>query len=332
MMTFTDVELIQTIRNDYVDCVHRGRLVVVDAAGGVIFSAGDSAAPGYLRSIGKPFQAASMIASGAAAQYQLTDEELALAAGSHSGTPYHTALVAGMLRKLDLTPDALRCGVIPPLNKSAYEDLLLTGQRPGPLHHNCSGKHTGMLATCRTHNYELETYTHADHPVQQQIRQFIAAAAELAPAAIDLSSDGCTVPTFGIPLLHVALMFCNLGLATRDAPASPLGRIGRIMQRLPYTYSGEMRLDAEFVRVTGGKLIVKDGAEGIVGVAVPERGVGVAIKVSDGSQRAIIPALLRVLHRLDILTTEEVAAMEKLYPPVIYNLRGEVAAQIHTVI
>ncbi|HEX2619810.1 MAG TPA: asparaginase [Phototrophicaceae bacterium] len=331
MPTTYDVDLIHIIRNHQLDCAHRGRVVVVDHSGSILFAAGDSQAPGYLRSIGKPFQAAAMIASGAATRYDFAPEERVIAAGSHNGTPYHIALVAGMLDKIGLAPDALQCGISAPLNKTTYEELLLSGQHPGVLHHNCSGKHTGMLASCQTHGWDIDHYTHADHPVQQLILEQVAAAADLALDQIELSPDGCSVPTFGIPLYNVAVMFRRLGTSIQENN-SPLGQIARLMQQYPRIYSGQQRLDADLTAISKGKLIVKDGAEGIVGVAVPEHGVGIALKVSDGSQRAIVPTLLKVLAHFGYLTADEIAQLEVLYPPVILNHKGERAADIQTVL
>jgi L-asparaginase II len=327
-----DVELIQIVRNGYVDCVHRGRIAVVDRHGKVIYSAGDIQAMGYLRSIAKPFQAITVIETGAAAHFQLTREELAIASGSHNGTTYHTDIVQRVLAKIGLGADALHCGVLAPLSRRAYEDLLLSGHRPTVLNHNCSGKHTMMLASCVAKGWDIPSYTRIEHPVQQHIYRRVAECADLSPDAVDISPDGCSVPTFGLPLYNVAVMFMQLGVATLDAPNSSLGQIGRVMQEYPLTYSGEKRLDSDMTLITQGRLIAKDGAEAIIGVAVPQHGVGIALKVSDGAQRAIVPALLHVMRKLGYISADEYAQLEVKHPPIVTIHTGEQAAIIQTML
>lgn len=327
MMT-ADTDLIRITRNGHLDCVHRGRIVVTDSTGRVIFAAGDAQALAYLRSVAKPFQAQALFETDAVQHFQLSEPEIAIIAGSHSGTPAHTNIVAHLLAKLGLEPTSLQCGSMPPLSPTAYRDLLLSGHAPNTLHHNCSGKHSGMLACCLAQGWDLAHYTHVDHPVQVLNRRLIAQAAGLVPDAVDLSPDGCSVPTFGLPLVNIAQMMAHFGDMVKNQASSPLGIIGRAMQARPLIYSGENRIDADLVRATKGSLLAKDGAEGLMAVAIPERGLGIALKVSDGSQRAIMPVIRKVLSWLDSLPPDAEAELSAKYPPYLMNNIGQPAAQI----
>jgi L-asparaginase II len=326
-----DVELVHVVRGARVDCIHRGRLALTDTAGQVVYAAGDPAALVYLRSCTKPFQALAALRSGAADQFGFTDEELALMAGSHNGTPEHTRLAAGILAKIGASPDDLQCGVGIPLSQEAYQKLLLSGHQPTALEHNCSGKHSGMLAACRAQGWDLATYRAWDHPVQVLIREIVAEFAGLPADSIHLAHDGCGVPTFGLPLRNLAQMFAHLGASAQD-PNSDLGRIARAMQQYPLIFSGHKRIDAALVIGTGGRLIAKGGAEGALGVSIPQHGLGIALKTSDGNQRAHLPALIALLLDRGYISADEAAAIDALMPAAITIHTGDQAGEIKPVL
>lgn len=327
----TDVELVQVVRGGVVDCVHRGRVVIVDTAGEIIYAAGDPEAVVYLRSCAKPFQALAAVRSGAAAQYGFGAEELAVMAGSHSGTPDHTRLVNGILAKIGADRDELQCGAGGPLSREAHEALLLGGEKPSVLQHNCSGKHSGMLATCRVMGWNTSNYPDATHPLQVMIRDIIAECAGLPAADILIALDGCGVPTFGLPLKHIARMFAVLGAAAGDE-TSELGLIARAMQQYPYVFSGKNRVDAALVVASNHHLIAKGGAEGSIGVSVPDQGVGIALKTSDGNNRAHIPALSALLTARDYISADEQAALDTLMPSSIKIHSGQQAGEYRPVL
>lgn len=324
-----DVDLIHIVRSGLLDCVHRGRLVITDTSGNILFSAGDADQSVYMRSIAKPFQAAAVIEMGAAERFGFTDREIAIMAGSHSGTPEQAQLVAGILEKIGAHVSDLHCGAQPPLDHAAARDLIARGERGTALNHNCSGKHAGMLAACIAQGWPLESYTHFDHPLQRWNLRTIAAAARLDPSQIGVALDGCSVPTFALPLRHIAVAFAALGAAPAD---TPLGRVARAMAAYPTIYSGERRQDAAFTRATDGRLIAKDGAEGAFGIAVTDQGVGVALKISDGAPRAQMPALITVLHRLGYLSDSEAQALDAQYPRAMTIHTGETAGEMQVMI
>ncbi len=326
----TDVELVHVTRGDVVDCVHRGHLVVVDHTGDIKFAAGDAGAIVYLRSCAKPFQALAVIRSGAADRFGFTTEELAVMAGSHSGTIDHTRIVEGILEKIGVGTEALQCGTGAPISRSAYESLLLKGYRPSALQHNCSGKHSGMLAACHAQGWDTATYLQADHPLQQMILQITAEFAGMDAENIVLALDGCGVPTFGLPMRNIALLFARLGTAALDEN-SDLGMIAHVMQQHPLLFSGDGRVDASIVRATSGRLIAKDGAEGLLGVSVPDYGAGIALKISDGNQRGHIPAVTALMLAMGYIAPDEAAALENLMPSVVRNNHGQVAGEMRAV-
>jgi L-asparaginase II len=326
-----DVELVHVLRGGLIDCIHRGRVSVVDTAGKTLFAAGDADAVVYLRSCAKPFQALVVIRSGAAQQFALTTEELAVIAGSHNGTSAQTALVQGILDKIGADSGALQCGPGAPISRTAYENLLLQGQKPSALQHNCSGKHSGMLAACQARGWPLDGYLHADHPVQQMVTNIIAEYTDLRPADLVLALDGCGVPTFGLPLHRVALLFARLGAAARDA-SSELGIIARAMQQHPLLFSGEGRVDTALVSATQGRLISKDGAEGLLGIGVTDQRAGIALKISDGNQRAQIPIMAALMQRWGYLSADEAHTLDTLIPSTIRNNLGQITGEMRAVL
>jgi L-asparaginase II len=327
----SDVELVHVVRGGVLDCVHRGRVVIVDAAGDILYAAGDPDAVVYLRSCAKPFQALAAVRSGAAARYGFGSEQLAIMAGSHNGTPPQTRLVDDMLAAIGAETEDLQCGTGAPLNREAYEQLLMSGARPSVLQHNCSGKHTGMLATCRVMGWRMDNYRSPDHPLQLMIRGIIADCAGMSADDIVIAIDGCGVPTFGLPLKNIARMFAALGAAANDE-SSDLGMIARAMQQHPYVFSGKNRIDTSLVVASNNRLIAKDGAEALLGVSVPEQGVGIALKISDGNNRAQIPALSALLVSRGYITADERAALEDLMPSTITIHTGQEAGEYRSVL
>lgn len=325
-----DVEIAQVIRGGVVDCVHRGRIVVVDRDGRILYQAGDPNSTAFLRSTGKPFQAAAIVESGAAQHFHFTAPELALSAGSHSGTSDHLEILHGMMYKVGVDSDDLLCGVSAPLDAQAHDQLLMGGGQVSTLTHNCSGKHVAMLAACKTNGWDIRHYVDREHPLQARILQFLALTCRIESRQIQQAVDGCSVPTFGLPMVNIALGCARMGLAVHQDTA--LGQVVKAMQAHPLVFSGAGRYDAVLVQATQGRLIAKGGAEGLVGIAVPDRGVGIAMKISDGSQRAMIPVLCNVLRQLDLISAGEQAAIERAYPSAILTNAGAQAGEIVSVL
>ena len=316
-----DVELLHVMRGDHIESVHRGSLAIFGQSGKLIHALGEPIQPVWLRSIAKPFQAGYVVESGTAERFAITQEELAVMCGSHGGMAEQVALMRGVLERIGASVTDLHCGVSAPLDRKAAEALANRGEKPTALHHPCSGKHTGMLAICRAMGWDIEAYEHAEHPLQIAIREYLGQATGATRMAVAL--DGCSVPTFGISLYAVALAFARL---------SAIPRIPDAMRAHPVLMSGQRRMDTTLMQVTGGRIVAKDGSEGLFALCIPEAGIGLALKISDGSTRALMPVLGEVLARYGHLSPEEHDRLRAAYPTAIPIHTGANAGELKVVI
>lgn len=220
------VPIVQITRGIHVESSHRGAVAAVDAGGHLVASLGSAAEPICVRSCAKPFQALAFVCSGAADAFQITDEELAVACASHSGEPGHVKHVQSLLQKAGIDPELLRCGVHPPFDRETRESLEEHGSRATVLHNNCSGKHAAMLATSRFLDLPLQHYTEPEHPVQIAIHGILAYLCGLDTDEVEIAVDGCTAPTFYVPLRGFALAMARLAASGTGAEPIP-GRSSR---------------------------------------------------------------------------------------------------------
>jgi L-asparaginase II len=327
----SDAELVHVTRGGAIDCVHRGHVVVVDSQGGVLFQRGKINSLVFMRSLAKPFQAMAVVESGAAKKFDFTSAELALMCGSHNGTSEQTQILEGVMQKIGVQIGDLQCGKSTPIDRKTSEQLVLNGQKPTALHHPCSGKHIGMLAICKAKDWEIEGYTHAHHAVQKYITDIVYTALMIDDFVTTLALDGCSVPTYGVPLSSVAIGFKNIGMRMLWDEDSAHKTIGRAMQEHPVLMSGQRRMDTALMLATNGRVIAKDGTEGIFGCAIPDRGVGLALKISDGSSRAIMPVVTKVLRDLDYISAEEAEKLTAQFPLDIKIHTGEKAGEMRVV-
>lgn len=285
--------LVRVVRSGLEESIHLGHVAVCDGRGRLHAWLGDPERMVFLRSAAKPLQAAVCLSL---IREDLPDRELAVMAGSHSGEPVHLAAVRGLLRRAGLGVSALRCPPALPLEERA---MLAAGARRR-VHHACSGKHAGMLLACARAGLDLATYPERGHPLQRRIRRAVARGTGLA--RIPLGVDGCGVPVHGAPLRAAATLYARL--LEPDRSFGRLGphvaRVTEAMRAEPYLVAGRGRTDTALMREVPG-LLVKVGAEALHCAAVPELGLGVAVKVADGGERAAGPALVHVLRELGVL-------------------------------
>jgi L-asparaginase II len=282
---------------------------------------GDAERYAYARSSAKPFQAVPLILSGAADTLGLTDEELAVACGSHNAEEPHLAAVRSILERAGLSEEDLQNGAHPPLYAPAAAELARSGEKPKAIHGNCSGKHAGMLAVCVREGWETEGYRDPDHPLQQWILEIVARFCGLGRNEILPGSDGCGVPAFGIPLKNLATGFARLATG-ENLPgdlAEAAGRVWRAMREHPYMVAGTERFDTTVM--SGTKLVSKSGAEAVFCTGSAE-GWGLALKISDGGSRAVRPAALTVLARRGVDVPDE----SETHP--VHNLHGEAVGKV----
>ncbi len=290
----TYAPLVRFGRGGRTESVHFGALAVVDRTGRLLLAAGDPTTVVFMRSSAKPFQALPFVADGGPEHFGLDDADLALICASHTGREEHTRRVAALLARAELTPAALQCGVHPPADPETATALACRGEAPTPLHHNCSGKHTGMLLRARMHGWDTATYLDPEHPVQRDIRAALARFAGLPPEALALGTDGCSAPNFALPLYHAAWAWARLADPTDlDEPwATAARRITAAMTAHPEMVGGPGRFDTELMRALGPAVVAKAGAEGYqaLGLAAGHwpgapGGVGIALKIADGDAR-----------------------------------------------
>jgi L-asparaginase II len=290
--------VVEVLRGDRVESVHRGAGAVVDADGRVALAFGDVDRPVYPRSAVKALQALPLIESGAADTLGLTDADIALACASHSGEAAHVALATGMLRKAGRDESALECGAHWPLGEAAAQTLARSGRTPSPLHNNCSGKHAGFVCLACAEGIDPGGYVSPNHPVQRAVTEALADATGTPLGEENRAIDGCSIPAYAIPLRALALGFARFATG-RGLPAGRARAAARIRAAVaanPSVVAGRGRFDTEVMTLLGARAFTKTGAEGVFCAALPELGLGLAVKADDGGKRAaevMIAALLR---------------------------------------
>jgi L-asparaginase II len=292
--------LVEVRRGALVESVHRGAIAIADADGRLAFVFGHVEVPVFPRSAVKLMQAILLVESGAADTYDLDKGELAVACGSHSGEAMHLAAVRSMLAKAGVEERYLACGAHLPLSDRVARELERARRSPIPVHNNCSGKHAGMLATAKYLGLDLEGYERTDHPLQKAIKRVVSdtCAVELGPESIGI--DGCSVPTFAVPLRALARGMARLGTG-QDMPVARAVAVQKLMDACfakPELVAGEGRLDTIAMRAFGPKVFVKGGAEGVHCATLPDSGLGIAIKIDDGAKRGADAALTEILAAL----------------------------------
>lgn len=317
--------ILEVTRGDTVESIQYGALAIVDPQGRLVASYGDPGAITFLRSTAKPFQALPFITAGGHLHYHLTQQEIALICASHSGTDTHVAVARQIQAKAGVSEGDLMCGVHPPYDKTTADAMLLRGEQPTANRHNCSGKHTGMLASAQMNGEPLDSYLDLGHPVQQRILQTLAEMSGLPVEDIHLGIDGCSAPNFALPLYNAAWACARLAdpqsLPPQTAEACRV--ITGAMSAHPEMVGGPDRFDTEMIKLGGGRVVVKAGAEGFEGIGIlpgalgpDSRALGIAIKISDGdsSGRARGAVALEVLRQLGLFTDAELEPLAAFGP------------------
>jgi L-asparaginase II len=315
--------LVEVLRGGLVESRHRGAVVVADTGGAIVLSVGDVTAPVFPRSAVKALQALPLVESGAAERYGFGDEELALACASHSGERAHVEGVTRMLANAGLEPSALRCGAHWPLSQAAAHALARTGT-PSALHNNCSGKHAGFLVVARARGVDYTGYWQPEHPVQRDVHSVLEDLTGAVLPPDRRAVDGCSVPTWAVPLQSLAHAFAKFGtgqgLASERARAA--ARLRAACANQPWYVAGTGRFGTEIVRLLGERIFFKTGAEGVACGALPTLGLGFAIKCDDGAGRAVEAVAAALIARLLPLSDAERGALAPLAQPALRNWNG----------
>jgi L-asparaginase II len=330
--------LVEVRRGAITESRHRGHIAVVSGDGLVVSYAGVPDTVTYLRSSGKPFQAIPIVASGAAEHFGFTDKEVALACGSHSGEPIHTAIAAEMLRKAGVEASALKCGIHEPFSLEAAQELRDKGEQPTVLQNNCSGKHAAMLAFAKHLGASIENYDSPENPIQLAIGRTVSQFSGIPMEDLSVGVDGCAVPVFAITVRAMAQAYVRLVSppAVFEKPVrDACERIVRAMTTYPELIGGTRdRLDTEIMRAAPGAIISKVGAEGVytAGVLPCEawpKGLGLALKIEDGDDlRARPTVVIESLRQLGVLRDSSLDHVARYAFFPINNRRGDVVGEV----
>jgi L-asparaginase II len=325
--------LVEVRRGAMVESRHRGIIAIVDADGRDVELRGDVERPIYARSAIKPLQALPLIETGTADAIDIRPEELAIACASHGGEPRHIAVVASWLKRVGLDVSDLECGAHPPSHTPSARVLYAAGGEPSALHNNCSGKHTGMLATCRHVGDATLGYIKSDHPQQQRVQRVLSEMCGVDLSTAPAGVDGCGLPQFGIPLRALALGFARFGAPDNLPPARGRAcrQIAAAMGAHPFMLAGTGRFCTRAIEIANGKALLKTGAEGVYAACIPTRGFGIAVKIDDGAARAAEVAMAALLVRYAGFEEDEVAAFQMLLTPTIANVAGREVGAINPV-
>ncbi|HSJ50916.1 MAG TPA: asparaginase [Actinomycetota bacterium] len=313
--------LVRVVRSGFVESLHLGDVAVCDADGRVLARVGDPDRPVFARSSMKPLQAAVSIQT--IEPYlgdDLGDDLVAIMCASHNGEPEHVRAVRALLRSTGAREAQLRC----PPALPARPDRGRPAARPRPIFHNCSGKHAGMIAACLGGGWPAESYGERSNPLQRRVLRAVQRATDVDRPALGV--DGCGVPVFGLPLSAMATLFARFGrveLLGRLAPAA--ARAVRAMQSYPFLVAGTRRTDTSLMQATPG-IVAKGGAEALHCAALLNEGIGIAVKIADGGERAAGPALVHTLTLVGAITERERAELESVARRPVLGGRRPVGA------
>ncbi len=295
--------IIEVTRPNEVESCHIVDAVISDREGPTEVW-GDPGRRVLSRSAIKSIQAIPLITSGAADAFDVTDDELALACSSHSAEEDHVAMVDSWLARIGLTEVALECGDDRPIDQAAADAAVRAGRATAPIFNCCSGKHAGFLTTAVHLSEDTRHYIRRDHPAQQRIENAVATMTGVDLRRLESGSDGCGIPVFAIPLENLALAMARLvdPVGLDDPTAVACRRLAGVLPSRSHLVSGTGRCEVQLAESAGEPFIAKSGAEGVFMAALPQRGLGIALKVHDGASRAAQEAIRAVLHHIGALT------------------------------
>jgi L-asparaginase II len=328
-MRLFDLDIVAT-RGGLTESRHRVHAAVVDAGDSAIAGARDHMLVTHLRSCAKPFQVMPFLECGGFDQLRWGDDELTIACASHAGEPEHVAIVEQMLHDIGLEEGDLVCGPHEPLSARGIKALRDFGGRPTRLHNNCSGKHAAMLGRAHTAGWSIHGYQREDHEVQRSVLEMVSRWTGVPAGKIVRGVDGCGVTVFGLPLDAAARAYARLASAVCRGEEIPR-RIADAVRTHPHLFGGTDRFDTVLIEETDGRIIAKVGAEGVHCVALPESGLGIAIKVEDGAQRAQYVAVIRLLQLIGALPESLPPRLADLSRKPVRNSRNEVVGEVRSV-
>ena len=333
------IPLVEVTRGSIVESTHFGSLAIAQPDGKVVFTLGDMDNPYYLRSSSKPFQTLAFLEAGGVDEYDLTLQEIALICASHSGTDEHVQVLEALQAKIGIQESMLQCGIHTPYDPVTAREKILKGEPFHANQHDCSGKHSGMLAFAKMIGAPTNNYLEPQHPVQQAMLRTFAEMCGVAVDSVQLGTDGCSAPVFAVPLPNSAAAYARLSQPDTlgEARAAACDKITTAMMAHPFMVGGPQRFDTDIMSSAGGSLVTKIGAEGFHGIAVMpshsgvfSSGLGIAIKIADGdlALRAGCVVAIQVLKSLKVLCSEELHDLADYDRRPVFNWRRKEIGEI----
>ena len=326
--------LLNYTRAGHVENIHRGDVAVVNCEGEVVKAIGNAYLPMFWRSAAKPFQALPFVKNGGLEKYNITEEELAILVSSHSGEPNHVALINGLLSKLGLNESDLECGVMRPLNGKAFKALIKSGEPITQVHNQCSGKHSQIMALSIMLGVPVKGYSQPQHEAEKLIFKHVAMASKVSEDKLEIGIDGCGVPVFYLPLYNMSLAYARLSTPSKGdwgEYETAATKIRDAMRHYPQVMSGTGRIDCVVSEVTKGRIVGKMGSDAVYSLAITDENLGITFKIEDGDFAVVTPMVIAILKYLDLLTKDEAGELDKTFPPILKNHRGDVIGTIETV-
>lgn len=323
------VPLVEVVRSNLVESIHYGDLVAVDTKGNILYQAGDPHLKTYMRSTAKPFQAMPVVMDGISDYYGFTPKEIAIMCASHYAEPEHRATVQSILNKIGCTHQDLLCGTTTSLKLDYAFQLARDHVELNPLFSDCSGKHAGMLAYCKYHNLPIDQYTESSHPLQQRIKQVISDFSNIPPHQIHEGIDGCTVPSFGIPIYNMALAYAGLASPQNLSPEYQTAAetiVSAIVQH-PFMISGTGGFCTALIQAGEQNIIGKIGAEAVYCVGIKSKGIGIALKISSGDMSVLSPVIVSLLEKLKLISKKQSEQLQAYKVIPIFHDRHELVGE-----
>jgi len=321
--------LVEVLRGNKTESVHRGSIAVVNPAGDLVCGVGNPHTAMSMRSCAKPLQAIPVVESGAAQHFGFSERELALFCGSLNGQDFQVQCVRSVLDKIGLGREHLACGVHNPSHRPTAAALRKRGEAPGPMHNNCAGKHAAMLSLCVHNGWPVEGYWELNHPVQQLLLEKISELTRIPNHQVDAAVDGCGVPVFFVPLKNLARAYALLAVSyyqgddNLSAPQKAIKKLMHAALSHPEMIAGDQRICTDIMRTTRKDMLAKTGAEGGYALTLFTEQWGIGVTIDDGAPRSLGPVIIEILYQLDQLTGEEKRSLEPYHCPPITNHRSE---------
>jgi L-asparaginase II len=311
-------------RSERIESIHRVSVAVVDLKGDIIMSAGDPQLHTYFRSSAKPLQVIPLLEAGGAEAFGFDSRELAVMSASHDGEEIHTDAVLSILSKIGLEEHHLFCGPHDPYFIPAGKALSRAGKAPTSAHNNCSGKHSGMLALSVLNGWPVEGYQLPEHQVQKRIFEVISGATDIPVSSIEYGIDGCGIPTFYLSVYQMAVAYSRFADWAKEngKRGDAVRKLIRAIREEPVMLEGTTGFSSALAAATDARVIGKVGGEGLFCIAVPEEGIGLALKVEDGNRRATSPAAVELLRTMKLISGKELECLSDHHSPVLYNHQG----------